>query len=126
MFPFPKKLSEVWSDNPFWGHNFIRKCERKVFLTLEFGVKSVYAWLIKMGTHSVYGIAETEVYASLLCPPDSFFADPRVRRILAVNDSIAIVTLPHYQGFTDAVPSLAATLNDMPAQGARLEHFFDY
>ncbi len=50
MFPFPKKLSGVWSDNPFWGHNFIRKCERKVFLTLEFGVKSVYAWLIKMGT----------------------------------------------------------------------------
>jgi len=107
MFPFRAKLTGLWRETPFWGKDFLRKCERKVFLSLEYGVKAGYAWIIKAATRSVYGIAETEVDASLLRPQDSLFTDPRLRRIEAVGDSLVIVALPHYQGFTDVLPGLA-------------------
>jgi hypothetical protein len=89
------------------GRRFLRKCERKIFLSLEYGAKALYASLIQRGSHAVYGLADTEVYASVRNVQESIFQDPSVRKIKDVGDRSYIVALPHYQGFTDAVPSLA-------------------
>lgn len=107
QFPFAHKLGGLWTDTSFFGPHILRKFERKIFLTLEYGVKTIYAGIIKAATHSIYGIADTEIYASVQNAPDDIFQDPRVRKIKDFGNQTYLITVPHYQGFTDTVPSLA-------------------
>lgn len=107
-FPFGRRLAGVWRSSGFFGPHFARKLERKFFLTLEYGVKSVYAALIRAGSHSVYGVADTEVYATVRNLPEPAAEIPAVKRITTLADGSTIITVPHYQGFTDTVPVLAA------------------
>lgn len=107
-FPFGGKLPGVWTKTGFFGHGFLRKCERKIFLTLEYGIKAIYAGVIRLASRQVFGVAATEVFAAVETPPDSLFADGRLRKVAPAGPRALIVALPHYQGFTDAVPSLTA------------------
>ena len=107
LFPFGQKLGGLWKDTSFFGPHILRKWERKTFLTLEYGVKAIYGWLIKIATHSIYGIADTEVYASVQDAPDNLFQNPRVHKIKDLGNHSFIITVPHSQGFTDTVPILA-------------------
>jgi hypothetical protein len=106
-FPFGHKLAGLWTDNRFFGPHFPRKCERKFFLSLEYGVKSLYAGVIRLASHAVYGVADTEVYATVTNIPESAFTNPDVKKIRQLEDGTVIITVPHYQGFTDTVPVLA-------------------
>lgn len=106
-FAFGHALHGLWSDTPLFGKHFLRKWERKIFLTGEYGVKALYAAAIRAGSHSVYGLADTEIYATIAHPPDAIFANPKVRRVQDLNDGSCVITLPHYQGFTDTLPSIA-------------------
>lgn len=106
-FPFGRRFAELWSTNDFFGPNFLRKCERKFFLSLEYGIKTVYAAVIRWASHSVYGVADTEVYASAHAIGETSLARPGVRRVQPLGGDRWIFTVPHYQGFTDTVPLLA-------------------
>lgn len=106
-FPFGKALRGVWADTDLWGPHLIRKWERKIFLSLEYGIKSVYAKLIGLGTHATFGIADTEIYAHIANVPESIFSNEKVRMVKELEDGSEIIALPHYQGFTDEVPGLA-------------------
>lgn len=106
-FPFGRKFTELWTTNDFFGPNFLRKCERRFFLSLEYGIKTPYAALIRWASHSVYGVADTEVHASASHIGATSLNRPGVRRIQELGDQRWIFTVPHYQGFTDTVPLLA-------------------
>jgi len=106
-FPFGQKLGGLWSTTAFLGKYPLRKFERKYFLSTEYGVKAVYAWLIRMASHSVYGLADTEVYTTVKNAPARIFENPDVKKIKDLGDGTCVITVPHYQGFTDTVPSLA-------------------
>ena len=107
QFPFAQKLQRLWVDTSFFGPHIVRKWERKIFLTLEYGTKAIYAGIIKVATHSIYGIADTEIYASVQNTPDNIFQDSKVRKIKDFGNQTYIIAVPHYQGFTDAIPTLA-------------------
>lgn len=106
-FPFSKCFKELWKSTSLWGPNPIRKWERKLFLSLEYGIKTLYAKLILSASHAVYGIADTEVYATILTPSDSLFNHKSFRKIKTIGNEYTVISLPHYQGFTDLVPLLA-------------------
>jgi hypothetical protein len=106
-FPYGEKFTGLWTETSFFGKDIIRKLERKFFLSIEYGVKAVYAQIIKKATRSAFGIAATEVYATVKTPPAEVYADTRIKEFKKLPSGHTIVTLPHYQGFTDAVPSLA-------------------
>ena len=106
-FPFGQALGGLWSKTDFFGPHFLRKCERKFFLSVEYGVKCVYAAAMRAGSHAVYGVADTEIFASMRAMPDGAFAVPGLKKIQPTADGGWIVTLPHYQGFTDTAPVLA-------------------
>ncbi|HEU4526198.1 MAG TPA: hypothetical protein VFR62_14315, partial [Gemmatimonadales bacterium] len=53
-YRFLPRLWEVWTDLPLWGEHPARTWERKGFLTLEYGVKAVYAGLIALATRAAY------------------------------------------------------------------------
>ena len=53
-YRFLPRLLEVWMDLPLWGEHPARSWERKAFLSLEYGLKAVYAGLIALATRAAY------------------------------------------------------------------------
>lgn len=106
-FPFGRKFKELWTTNDLFGPDFIRKTERKAFLSLEYGIKTVYAAVIRKASRSVYGVADTEVYLSAHDVSTAALARKGVRAVQELGADRWILTVPHYQGFTDTVPLLA-------------------
>ncbi|MGQ0602466.1 MAG: hypothetical protein ACT4QE_12330, partial [Anaerolineales bacterium] len=53
-FPFAERLNGLWRETDGWGPNPIRKWERKLSLTLEYGVKAVYGWVIGESTRASF------------------------------------------------------------------------
>ena len=106
-FPFGSKLGEMWSTTKIFGPHFLRKCERKAFLSAEYGIKAIYAGVIRLASHSVYGLADKEIYCSVNQVSEDALSDSRIRKVRQLEDGTLIITLPHYQGFTDTAPSLA-------------------
>ena len=105
-FPYGKKFVGVWKTS-LWGDHILRKWERKIFLSLEYGVKTIYALVIKGVTRTIYGVADTEVYAIAEKITEGVFDNSRVRKIEDLGAGSYLITVPHYQGFTDVVPELA-------------------
>ena len=153
-FPFGARFTELWATNDLFGPHFIRKCERKFFLSLEYGIKTPYAAIIRGASHSVYGVADTEVYASAHDIGAKSLDRPGVRRVEQLGERQWIFTVPHYAPWEWAydlaagrplfsmaqltgsatkrvavqvpVKSLGAVLREIDAKGLRVEHLFDY
>jgi hypothetical protein len=89
-FPFASKLSTLWRSTPMRGPNVLRKWERRVALTAEYGVKSIYAWLIGLGTHAAYDAVQPTIEAE----------------VVRADGSAATLTLPRYEAFTAAAVKL--------------------
>ncbi len=107
-FPFGQKLLGLWKTTGVFGPHFLRKTERKFSLSLEYGVKAAYAGVIRLASRAVYGVADDTIYLAVEHVPDAVFADPRITRVERLGEHGWIITLPHYQGFTDTAPLLAA------------------
>ncbi len=107
-FPYLEKLGELWTTTGWWGPNPIRKWERKLVLSVEFLGKAGYGALIGWGTETTYGAVDMEIYALARGVTDQVLADfPDMHLVARVDDDLALITIPHYQPFTDLVPPLA-------------------
>ena len=67
---------------------YIRRGERKIFLSLEYGIKSVYAKVIAYITHSKFGVQDDIIYAVV------------IKGKVPTTDNQEIINAPHYQPFT--------------------------
>ena len=99
-FPFRDKLAALWSTTPLWGPHLVRKWERKLALTAEYGAKAVYAWLIRRGSKATYGDEDLRVHAWIDHAGDDVFADGDVKQVKAMGPQAFIVTMPRYEAFT--------------------------
>ena len=65
-FPYFTYFKGVWTlDNQHdytWKED-VRRFERKIFLSLEYGIKSVYSSVIRFATHAKFGVQDDIVYA---------------------------------------------------------------
>ncbi len=108
-FPFWSYAARIWTDTPFFGANFIRKLERKLMFTVEFGFKSLYAKAIGFGAKTAYeasdGLVTMHVIADVANLPE---IDPRINVLRDFGDGDLVITLPRWGGFTQIVPKLAA------------------
>ena len=108
-FPFWSYAARIWSDTPFFGANFIRKLERKLMFTMEFGFKSLYAKAIGFGAKTAYeasdGLVTMHVIADVANLPE---IDPRINVLRDFGDGDLVITLPRWGGFTEIMPKLAA------------------
>jgi hypothetical protein len=106
-FPFREKLRELWATTPLWGPNPIRKWERKLALSLEYGGKAFYAGLIKQGTQAAYEPEKLEILARVEGISDELLArHAEVRVIQPVDGDSTLVAIPRYEAFTQLVPVL--------------------
>ena len=108
-YPFGGTLAALWRDTSLWGQHPVRKWERKMVLTLEYGLKAVYASVIGMGSQTVYEPVDLEVHAWVTNAPDTLFEDTNVRRVKDAGVESYIVTIPRYEAFTATVIGLIGT-----------------
>jgi hypothetical protein len=107
-FPFAERLGGLWSETPLWGPNMARKLERRATLSVEYGLKSGYGWLLKQGTASVYDTENLEIQAVVTgLTPELERGFPEIRRVRELDGGRALIALPRYEAFTQLVPRLA-------------------
>lgn len=113
VFPFVEWIGTIWTDTPFFGPNFIRKMERKILFTLEFGLKTVYAKLIGFAATSTYDPSDGMVKMHVVLPTDMNadmlgVIDDRISVLHEFGNGEWIISIPRWGGFTEIVPKLAS------------------
>ncbi len=112
LFDFIAPLRELWGPTPMFGANLLRKWERRFALSTEYLVKAGYAWLIKLGTQSVYEAAKPVTAVVLDRAPAALAtALPELRRLdggAGADGQAVLVTVPRYRAFLAYAQALAA------------------
>jgi hypothetical protein len=98
-FPFRAKLAGLWQ-TPLRGPHAVRKWERKLALSAEYGVKAVYSWLIGRGSKATYGDEDLRIYAWIENAGDEVFSDGEVGKVKEIRPRSFVVTMPRYEAFT--------------------------
>ena len=87
-FPYFSAFKGLWSldvtGSDTWRQD-IRRAERKIFLSLEYGIKSIYSSLIAIATHAKFGVQDDIIYAVVT------YDGGKTHELLRA---------PHYQPFT--------------------------
>jgi hypothetical protein len=109
LFDFITPLRALWSDTPAVGDNLLRKWERRFALSTEYIVKAGYAWLIKLGTQSVYEAAKPVTAVVLDRAPAAMPANlPELKRLEGNGGDAVLMTVPRYRAFVAYAQALAA------------------
>jgi hypothetical protein len=105
-FPFGSKLWTLWRDTPLTGPHLLRKIERRFALSIEYGVKAGYGFVIGKASGATYGAEEQRIHARIDQAPASVFSDPAVKQVTRLGDNDYVVTLPRYEAFTKSALGL--------------------
>lgn len=106
-YDFARFLDELWGETPFFGENFIRKLERRLFFTLEYGGKAGYAKLIGFASRTAYGIKDDHIFFTVVAPAEDTPNPPGVKTLRA-DGRTRIVSSLRWGPFTDSAAALAA------------------
>lgn len=106
-FDFSAWKDQVWSETEFFGENFIRKLERKLFFSMEYGFKALYAKLIKYAAQTTYEQSDGLIYMQAVVPPDSNAIFPSSVKVIAESAGEVTLAVPRWGAFTDAIIALA-------------------
>ncbi|WP_229838111.1 FAD-binding protein [Cellvibrio zantedeschiae] len=99
FFPWIKK---IWADTDFFGKNFIRKLERKLFFSLEFAIKTGYAKIIGYAATSSYEQSDGFIYMTAKGAGD--VQSPA--KILEQKGDAYLLAVPRWGVFTAVLPDL--------------------
>jgi hypothetical protein len=111
-YPFGATLKRFWSEVPWGEGNLLRKLERRVGLTLEYGVKALYARAI--GALAGYAPAALRIRSVVRGVDDSdLAADPRIQRIETLPDGAVVIETPRYREFTQILSGLTSRSRDV-------------
>ena len=111
-YPFGSTLRRFWSEVPWGEGNLVRKLERRFALTLEYGVKALYARVIG----ALAGMAPAALrIRSVVRGLDGsdLTAEPRIQRIVLRPDGSSVIETPRYREFTQILGSLASRGRDV-------------
>ena len=106
-FPFFSAFRRLWTGTRLWGPHKLRKWERKLWLSLDYGIEALYCGLIQVASHAVYGSEEDVTYALVENLPEPVLSNlPGVRKVKSAGFDFFVVRLPRYQKFTAAAEQL--------------------
>lgn len=111
-FDFAGWRDRIWQDTPVWGEHVFRKWERKLFFSAEFGVKSLYAKLIKYAAQSTYGETDKRIYLTAQRVQSNSIRlpkEPDGAEIIATGGDDYIMSVPRWGGFTEIMPRFSDT-----------------
>ena len=104
FFPFKEKLQGLW-DISLWGPDPLRKWERKLALTIEYGGKVLYGGFTNWGAQATYGGADVEkIYAVTTGITDDMTSND-LEVVEQAGDS-QLIRITRFEYFSDTVPGL--------------------
>lgn len=106
-FPFGAKLRGLWRDTPITGPHLLRKIERRMVLSIEYGVKAGYGFVIGKASGATYGAEDQRIHAHVDQVPAAVFSDSSIRQVKQVGSGDYVATLPRYEAFTRSALGLA-------------------
>jgi hypothetical protein len=106
FFPFKEKLQGLWKETSLWGPDPLRKWERKLALTIEYGGKLLYSSFTNLGAQATYGGADVEkIYAvSQGVTNDMLSKDLEVME--EIDGGRQLIRITRFEYFSDTVPGL--------------------
>ena len=110
-YRFADEVVRFWLSTPFiepgvGPGGYIRKVERRIALTLEWSVKSVYASaMAALAGLSPADLRIKSVVAGLT--PADIAADPRIKKLREVAPGQTLIETPRYDAFTDIMRGLS-------------------
>jgi hypothetical protein len=102
-FPFGKTLGAFWRDTPMFRGSVVRSLERRVALSAEYGVKTIYARLIAQAA-ALAPAALT--IRSIVDRLDQADATADVKLVERRADGSAVIETPRYRAFTRIILDL--------------------
>jgi hypothetical protein len=106
LFPFDEKLKELWTETSFWGPGVLRKWERKLALTVEYGVKALYGGITRAGSQAAYGGEDTaKIYAVTKDATDEMVSDD-FKIIQPIDETRQLANITRFEVFSTIVPDL--------------------
>lgn len=107
-FHFAHALKQLWKETPLWGKHPVRKWERKFILSVDYGLESIYAWILEKASHLTYGAESDETHTWIENAPETLFQEfPRIKSVKQIGPRSFVVIIPRYQEFTDRAIELA-------------------
>ncbi|GAB6069658.1 hypothetical protein JCM30760_07550 [Thiomicrorhabdus hydrogeniphila] len=106
MFNFNEWVERIWQETDFWGEHAMRKIERKLFFTLEFGFKSWYANLIKNAAEATYEKSDGLIYLVTSLPEKTMNQLPENVVVIYRGSDNVILSVPRWGEFTKNIPKL--------------------
>jgi hypothetical protein len=110
-YPFGTTLWRFWRETPIVGGNALRKIERRMALSLEWGTKAIYAKVIALGAAASPAPLRIRSVVMGLTDAD-LAADPRIT-LVARYDDRAVIETDRYATFTSILVGLAARGRDI-------------
>src|SRR5215469_1701789 len=108
-FHFARQVPGLWKATSLGGSRWLRKWERKLFLTSDYAIEALYCRFIEQMTHLTYG-SEPDVTYVWIDNADASLADQvtLVNLIRQVGPAAWIARVPRYQQFTTVALEIAA------------------
>ncbi|MFK7800570.1 MAG: hypothetical protein AB8G95_02965 [Anaerolineae bacterium] len=107
-FPFQERRQELWSETSVIGPAPIRKWERKLAISTEYLIKSVYGYFIQQGAAASFGEIPLETFLWVDNFDESILESQLDLKLYkTLENGEAIVSVPRYEQFTVMVPELA-------------------
>ncbi|HEU5286499.1 MAG TPA: hypothetical protein VFU20_08350 [Sphingomicrobium sp.] len=122
-FPFGQALAGLWrTDEP---RRPLRHWERRIALSLEYGVKAGYAKLIGWASGATLGRDEPTLrFVARAAPGRLAAVDSRLKPVRAAPGGLTIVEAPRYAQFTDILRKLSAARVELVEIAGNDEIFF--
>jgi hypothetical protein len=105
-YPFASELSKFWRETPMDGPGLPRKIERRVALSMEYGVKAAYAQVLK----AVAGMAPADLRIRSVVEGASageLAQDEGIQVIRELDGGRVVIETPRYRAYTEILKDLA-------------------
>jgi hypothetical protein len=100
-FHFARHVTGLWAETPFWGAHFLRKWERRAFLTLDYSIEAFYCWVMEKATHLSYGYEPDQTYVWIDNVDEPTLQQiPRLKEVKPMGPRAYVASVPRYQEFT--------------------------
>lgn len=106
FFPFKEKLQELWQLS-LWGPDPLRKWERKLALTMEYGGKVLYAGFTNLGAQATYGGADVEKVYAVTSGVTKPMLSPDLE-IVEQSGDLQLARITRFEVFSAIVPAITA------------------
>ena len=106
-YPFGAELARFWRETPMTGADIIRKAERRIGLSIEYGLKAGYAAVLRQ----MAGLAPAELRIKTVVrglDGSDVEAEPRIAVLRELGDNMSLIETPRYRSFTEILRGFAS------------------